>query len=82
MRKSDSHRNQYCFHKPYVLCFKDELAEFLGGILSQSVNSSMDGGDELDIKRKRKRKVSRDLGPELGSPPTMMPMGRVSTIKQ
>ena len=39
---------------------KDEVAEFLGGILSQSSGASMDTDTDADVKRRRKRKVPRE----------------------
>ena len=56
------------------------MAEFLGSILSQSANNGADGGEgsEVDMKKRRKRKVSRDLSQELGSPGVTQSMGRVS----
>ena len=67
-----------------VLLFQDELAEFLGGILSQSAANGGDCADESEVKRKRKRKVSRDLSQELGAGPST-PTGassKVSTEEQ
>lgn len=40
---------------------QDEIAEFLGGILSQSPSSNMDSNDiDVDLKRRRKRKLPRE----------------------
>ena len=44
-----------------VAVLQDEIGEFLGGILSQTVSLSNDGTDiDGDVKKRRKRKVSVD----------------------
>ena len=43
-------------------CITEELADFLGGILSQSASGISDGMDiEMDAKKRKKRKFSQEL---------------------
>ena len=63
-------------------CITEELAEFLGGILSQSASGIGDGMDiEMDAKKRKKRKFSQELQASMSrvrSPPGSAGAGDVS----
>lgn len=63
---------------------QEEVAEFLGGILSQSAGGPGDGMDhDTDTKKRKKRKMSQDMhtGPNrVRSPPGSSGAGDVSEL--
>ncbi|XP_023933273.1 KAT8 regulatory NSL complex subunit 3 [Lingula anatina] len=63
-------------------CIQDEIADFLGGVLTQSAGSSADVPEfvtENDVRKKKKRKVSRDLSLEMRSDTSSPTLHRVGT---
>ncbi|XP_046562745.1 LOW QUALITY PROTEIN: KAT8 regulatory NSL complex subunit 3-like [Haliotis rubra] len=86
LRVSRAKKKQECVTQVMVdRCILDEICEFLGGILSQSATAleGLDQSVDIDIRNKKKRRVSREITQTITeSPFTVSSRGRGRGMRQ